>query len=80
MSTEHFLTFTVIFGILVMITHRSGHVYFVGECGNPSEETDCPVEGCFERIGGHMGELVSSNRSGAHNSQKDQKMRVCSSI
>ena len=49
--------------IQVMITHRSGHVYFVGECGNPMEETDCPVEGCFERIGGQWGRLVTSNRS-----------------
>ena len=59
---EYFLTCAVIC-IQAMITHRSGHVYFIGECGAPMEETDCPVEGCFQRIGGQWGRLVASNRS-----------------
>ena len=86
---EYFLTCAVIC-IQAMITHRSGHVYFVGECGGPMEETDCPVEGCPERIGGQEGRLVASNRSLSEFlteeliykclGQKDQKMNVCSSV
>ena len=40
---------------------RSGHVYFVGDCGNPEEEVDCPASGCNERIGG-FGSLIATNR------------------
>ena len=40
---------------------RSGHVYFVGNCGNPEEEVDCPASGCNERIGG-FGGLIATNR------------------
>ena len=40
---------------------RSGHVYFVGDCGNPVEEVDCPAAGCNERIGG-KGRLIATNR------------------
>ena len=40
---------------------RSGHVYFVGNCGNPVEEVDCPASGCNERIGG-FGRLIATNR------------------
>ena len=40
-----------------------GHPYFIGECGGPMEETNCPVEGCTERIGGDRMELLRSNRS-----------------
>ena len=40
---------------------RSGHVYFVGDCGNPEEEVDCPASGCNERIGG-KGRLIATNR------------------
>ena len=41
---------------------RSGHVYFVGDCGNPEEEVDCPTAGCDERIGGGKGRLIATNR------------------
>ena len=40
---------------------RSGHFYYVGDCGNPEEETSCPAPGCPERIGGN-GRLIASNR------------------
>ena len=40
---------------------RSGHVYFVGDCGNPREVVDCPASGCDERIGGE-GRLIATNR------------------
>ena len=40
---------------------RSGHAYFVGDCGNPVEEVDCPAAGCNERIGG-FGRLIATNR------------------
>ena len=41
---------------------RSGHVYFVDNCGNPMEEVDCPAAGCNERIGGVSGRLIATNR------------------
>ena len=40
---------------------RSGHVYFVGNCGSPMEVVDCPAAGCNERIGGE-GRLIATNR------------------
>ena len=48
--------------IKMMVNHRSGHPYFIGECGGPMEETICPEEGCEQRIGGANGQLLSSNR------------------
>ena len=45
-----------------MTNHRSGHPYTITECGNPTEETACPVEGCNQRIGGFEEQLLSSNR------------------
>ena len=41
---------------------RSGHAYFVGNCGFPEEEVDCPAAGCDERIGGVFGRLIATNR------------------
>ena len=46
-----------------MVAHRRGHPYFIGECGGPMEESDCPVESCTERIGGAREQLLGSNRS-----------------
>ena len=46
----------------MMVNHRSGHPYFIGECGGPMEETICPEQGCEERIGGANEQLLSSNR------------------
>ena len=36
-------------------------MYFVGDCGDPEEEVDCPASGCNERIGG-KGRLIATNR------------------
>ena len=58
---EHFLTFSVIC-IQVMITHRSGHLYYIGDCGFPIVEADCPVDGCLSRIGGQGNKVASGNR------------------
>ena len=59
---EHFLTFAVIC-IQVMITHRSGHLYYIGDCGFPIVEADCPVDGCLSMIGGQDYKVASGNRS-----------------
>ena len=48
--------------IKMMVNRRSGHPYNIGQCGGPMEETGCPVEGCNQRIGGAMMELLGSNR------------------
>ena len=46
----------------MMVNHRSGHPYFVGDCGGPVEESICPEEGCNQRIGGARMQLLGSNR------------------